>query len=332
VTDDRRPVNPHRPIYVERVNAAIDYIERNLGEELTLEQIADVAHFSPFHFHRVFGLLVGETLNRFINRLRMERAATLLVQHPSRPITDIASSCGLHSPSSFSRSFRDKFGMSASEWRGGGHVSYEDAAGESLADLLANVGVPIAGYGIIGTRPNPSGNRLSWEIACGHLPPTTVEIVDVPDLEVAYVRHTGHYQGEADVFTDIFTRLMTWADAHGLVNDDSWVISIYHDNPGITDDEKLRVSACVNVPTETRAEGDIGRMRLAGGPCAVARFVLGDQDYGAAWFAVSCGWMPDSGYEPDDRLPFERYPVGAATTSAGTEVVDICIPVRPLRR
>ena len=332
MTDARVAVNPHRPIYVERVNAAIDYIEQNLAKELSLEEVAGVAHFSPFHFHRVFALLVGETLSRFINRLRMERAATLLIQHPARSITDIASSCGIHSPSSFSRSFREKFDMSASEWRQGGHRSYEDVAGDSLADLLENVGTPVDGFGILGTQPNASGSRLAWKIACGHLPPTTVEIVDVPRLEVAYVRHTGHYQGEAEVFTDIFTRLMTWADARGLVNEDSWILSIYHDNPGITDDDKLRVSACVSVPAETSAEGDIGRMSLDGGSCAIARFELGDQDYGAAWFAVSCGWMPDSGYEPDDRLPFERYPVSAFTTSTGAEVVDICIPVRPLRR
>jgi len=59
---------------------------------------------------------------------------------------------------------------------------------------------------------------------------------------------------------------------------------------------------------------------------------LGVDDYPHAWFAVAGGWLPDSGYEPDDRLPFERYPVSAATTSENTEVVDICIPVRPLRR
>jgi AraC family transcriptional regulator len=73
-------------------------------------------------------------------------------------------------------------------------------------------------------------------------------------------------------------------------------------------------------------------MHLGGGPCAVARFELGSQDYGKAWFALAGGWLPDSGYEPDDRLPFERYPVGVTTTSDKSEVVDIYLPVRPLRR
>lgn len=332
MVDDRRPTNPHRPVYVERVNAAIDYIEQHLAEELTLEQIADVAHFSPFHFHRVFGLIAGETLSRFINRLRMERAATLLVQQPTRPITEVASACGLHSPSSFSRSFREMFGMSATEWREGGYLGFEGEDNVSVRDLLGNLGATRDGFGITGMRPNRTGMGLSWEINCGDLDPTLVEVVDVPDLEVAYARHTGRYQGAAEVFTDIFTRLMTWAGARDLVTEDSWVLAVYHDNPSITEDDKLRVSACLDVPAGTSADGEIGRMRLEGGACAIARFELGVQDYGTAWFALAGGWLPDSGYEPDDRLPFERYPADAATTSAETEVVDICLPVRPLRR
>ncbi|MDJ0952131.1 MAG: GyrI-like domain-containing protein [Acidimicrobiia bacterium] len=333
MTDDRRLPNPHRPVYAERVNAAVDYIERHLSEDLSLEQVAAVAHFSPFHFHRIFGLLVGETLSRFIHRLRMERAATWLVQQPDRTVTEIASACGIHSPSSFARSFREMFGVSATAWRDGGYRSYE--SGESVLDLLGNIGSPAAGYGIKRTLPSADRNRLVWEIGCGDLPETTVAIMDVPDLEVAYVRHIGPYQGAVAVFADIFGRLMSWAMPRGLVHEQSWVMAVYHDNPSITEEEKLRVSACVDVPAETGADGEIGRMLLPGGPCAIARFELGTQDYPQAWFAVAGGWLPDSGYEPDDRLPFERYPVAAtgddATTSAATEVVDICIPVRPLR-
>lgn len=173
---------------------------------------------------------------------------------------------------------------------------------------------------------------MTWDIKCGHLERSSVEIIDVPDLEVAYVRRTGRYQGLGEVFADIFSRLMTWAGPRELVKRDSWLLAVYHDNPSITEDDKLRVSACVDVPSDTPADGEIGRMRLEGGPCAVARFELGEKDYTDAWFALAGGWLPDSGYEPDDRLPFERYPVGLSTTSPDTEVVDICLPVRPLRR
>jgi len=332
MTDRRSLSSPHRPIYVERVNAAIDYIEKHLSNDLTLEEIATVANFSPFHFHRIFALLAGETLNRFIARLRMEKAATLLVQQQGRSITEIGSECGVHSPSSFSRSFREMFGMSATEWRSGGYLAYERQDEESVVDRLGNLGVPTAGFGITRTVPSSDGQHLAWEITCGDLAPTVVEVANVPDLEVAYVRYTGRYQGDADVFVDIFSRLMTWAGARELMSENSWIMAIYHDNPTITDDDRLRVSACIDVPPGTLAEGEVGRMRLPGGKCAIARFELGVQDYPQAWFAVAGGWLPDSGYEPDDRLPFERYPVSAVATSGSTEVVDICIPVRPLRR
>lgn len=329
MSDESLPTSRSRPIYIERVNAAIDYIESHLSDELSLGEVAAVAHFSPFHFHRIFGLMVGETLNRFVNRLRLERAATWLVQHPDRPVTDIASASGLGSPSSFARSFRDMFGMTASEWRDGGFARWEQ---KPVRELVASIGDLREGFGITRTSLSSDSNRVVWEIACGDLGPTVVEVIDVPDLEVAYVRHTGPYQGAVDVFTDIFTRLMNWAGPRRLLTEDSWVIAIYHDNPSITEDEKLRVSACIDVPPGTDATGDVGTMRLDGGPCAVARFELSPQDYGKAWFALAGGWLPDSGYEPADRLPFERYPVGATTTSDSSEVVDIYFPVRPLRR
>ena len=156
MSDESTPNYRTRPIYIERVNAAIDYIERHLGDELRLEEIAAVAHFSPYHFHRIFGLLVGETLNRFVHRLRLEKAATWLVQQPDRSVTDIASASGLGTPSSFARSFRDMFGMTASEWRNGGFSRWEQTP---VQDLLASIGDPHQGFGIIGTSLSADGNR-----------------------------------------------------------------------------------------------------------------------------------------------------------------------------
>jgi AraC family transcriptional regulator len=125
---------------------------------------------------------------------------------------------------------------------------------------------------------------------------------------------------------------MRWAEPRGFVAAGTALINVYHDDPGLTDDDRLRVSVCVPVPAGTPAEGDIGRMALPAGPCAVGRFELGVTDYPIAWYAMAGGWMPDSGYEPDDRMPFERYIVGRQGRQPGIEVVDIGMPVRPLRR
>jgi len=57
-----------RAEYTARINRVTDYIELNISKDLSLQEIANVAHFSPFHFHRIFTAIVGETLNGFIKR------------------------------------------------------------------------------------------------------------------------------------------------------------------------------------------------------------------------------------------------------------------------
>ena len=64
--------------YVERVNLAIDHVVDHLGEPLRLADVSRAAQLSPFHFHRVFQALVGETLAEFVKRLRLERALVLM--------------------------------------------------------------------------------------------------------------------------------------------------------------------------------------------------------------------------------------------------------------
>jgi AraC family transcriptional regulator len=275
-------------------------------------------------------VFVGETVGRFISRVRIERAATLLISEPRKSITAVGIDSGFSNPSSFARAFREAFGMSATQWREGGYQTYERAPGESYRDVIGNLGVR-EGFGVVGTHLDPRSGTVSWEVGCGDLGTAMVTIEQLPPLEIAYIRHTGRYQGMGEVFADLFTRLMTWAQPRGLVTNDSWVLAVYHDNPSITDDDKLRVSACLSVPEETESSGQIGRMRIDGGTYAVGHFELGERDYPQAWFALAGGWLPDGGYEPDDRYPFERFYVDRPATSPDKEVVDIWLPVRPLR-
>ena len=334
MTNDAGPPPPgeSRPIYIERVNAVIDYIETHLADDLSLATLAEVAHFSPYHFHRVFSTIVGETLSRFISRLRIERAATLLIQHPERAITDIAVDCGLTNPSSFARAFKDSFGMSATEWRESGFHRYEREPRETIMDVIGNVGLIDERYGIETAGFQTTGDEPRWEVRAGTLGTAEITLEHVPDLHVAYVRHTGRYQGQTDVFADLFNRLMTWAQPRDLVQPDSLILSVYHDNPSITDDDKLRVSACITVPPGTETSGDVGQMVVPGGRFAVGHFDLGHMDYPEAWYTLAGGWLPDSGYEPDDRLPYERYPLDQESVDPNTQRVYICLPVRPLSR
>lgn len=59
--------------YIARINRVIDYISQNMNQTIDLSLMSDIAAFSPYHFHRIFTYIVGETPNNFLSRVRLER-------------------------------------------------------------------------------------------------------------------------------------------------------------------------------------------------------------------------------------------------------------------
>jgi AraC family transcriptional regulator len=96
-----------RKEYAARMNRVVDHIQRHLSEPLDLERIAAIACFSPFHFHRLCALM-GETLQVFVHRLRLERAAQMLVFDGCKGVSEIALECGFSSPGAFRPRFQGR--------------------------------------------------------------------------------------------------------------------------------------------------------------------------------------------------------------------------------
>jgi AraC family transcriptional regulator len=102
--------------YQRRVGRAIQHLEQHLDDDLSLPELADVASFSPFHFHRIFRALTGEGVAEHVRRLRLERAAARL-RNTSRSILEIALEAGYQAHESFTRAFEAAFHTSPSHYR-----------------------------------------------------------------------------------------------------------------------------------------------------------------------------------------------------------------------
>lgn len=102
--------------YQLRVGRAIQHLEQHLDDDLSLPELADVASFSPFHFHRIFRALTGEGVAERVRRLRLERAAARL-RNTSRSILEIALEAGYQAHESFTRAFEATFQTSPSHYR-----------------------------------------------------------------------------------------------------------------------------------------------------------------------------------------------------------------------
>jgi len=158
----------------------------------------------------------------------------------------------------------------------------------------------------------------------------SVRIETIDPLFVAYVRHVGPYAGDSSLFGRLFGRLCQWVGARGLFGPSTRLLTVYHDNPEITAEDRLRISVCATVPRSTQAEGDIGTMEIAGGKYAVASFELDATEYGAAWNWLMGTWLPSSGFQPDDRHCFEMYLNNPEQHPQKKHLVEIWEPVRPL--
>ena len=324
-----------RKEYQARINRVIDYIDGHLDEQLSLEKLSEIANFSPYHFHRIFSAMMDETLNRFIQRLRLERAASRLVSNPKLSITEVAFEFGFSGSASFARSFKEYFGKSATDWR-----IDKLSADSKNCKLNSKAGQPVD-KDRQATEVNFLYSYLSsqthnkWRIEMTRDNATVlsadVEVKELPDIEVAYVRHIGPYAGDAKLFEGLFAKIMTGAGPRGLIRfPETLIMSVYHDDPNITDEAKLRTSICITVPKETKSDGEIGRMKIAGGTYAIARFEIFSNQYPEAWQSIYGGWLPDSGYQPDDGAPFEIYRNDPREHPEGKCLVDICVPVKPL--
>jgi AraC family transcriptional regulator len=99
-----------RSFYELAVEKAIQRVIADLDRALDLQALARVAALSPFHFHRVFRGMVGETPLELHRRLRLERAAHALL-FEDRPVTEIAFAAGYETHESFTRAFRSHYGQ-----------------------------------------------------------------------------------------------------------------------------------------------------------------------------------------------------------------------------
>jgi len=294
----------HRDEYVKRVNRVIDHIRAHRAEELSVESLARVAAFSPFHFHRIFKAIAGENLMEHVQRIRLESAASQLVLRPQADILEIAMDNGFRSASAFARAFKERFAMSATEWRKASQADRNRCEAERKAGEAA----PPA---------EEQGGVMN------------VTVKNLPAYRVAYLRNIGPY-GPGSGIPDLWRRMERWASARDLWTADRLCLGIAHDDPMVTEPSKCRYDAAIVIPAGFDADGGVNVADVPGGKHAVLEFAGGVQQIGPAWGQIYGRWLPESGYQPDDRIGFELYK-GVAWDADGSHFrCDICVPIRPL--
>jgi len=277
----------------ERLNRVLVYIQENIDKPLLLGTLADVACFSPFHFHRIFQAYAGETLNDYIRRIRLERAALKLC-HSEESITSIALNAGYETSAAFSKAFRLHFGKNPTDFKKSKIIS----ADTKLLDLKFQ---------------NMEAKKMQPDIRM------------FSDQKVLFVRKTGKYDKAA---SEAWSTLMKFAYSRRLMKKDTKAIGISHDDPDITPEEKIRYDACITINQDVKPEGEVGIQTISGGRYAVFLHKGSYDRLGETYKAIFTQWLPSSGEKLRDVPCFEIYlnrdPRRTRPENLQTE---ICVPI-----
>ena len=292
-----------RQEYIKRINDVLDFIEKNLDADLSLSSLSPKSHYSPFHFHRIFSAIIGETLNDYINRKRIERIASILLVGTDKSIKELAYNYGFNSESSFSRSFKKYYGISPSRFKSEGK------------NILSKIGIePLTMEKYI-----CSINNINKWIDMN----AQIDIKELQEIKLAGIMHIGGFEEMGNSYQ----RLMKWgAEKEALDMPNFKAITIYHDNPNVTQPSKVRYSTCVTINKNIKAEGEIRPLAIQKGIYAVGHFEIHANDFPKAWESL-CVWVIENEYEFRDGDYFEIYLNDHKTHPEQKFIIDLCIPL-----
>jgi AraC family transcriptional regulator len=292
--------------YKERILRVLTYIQEHLDEALDLEELARVACFSSFHFHRIFAAMTGEMIADHVRRLRLERAAMEL-RSAAKQVIQVALDAGYEAHEAFTRAFKAAYGVSPAEFR---------RATGPIAILAAPSGVHFR-QGVPLTTFNTN-----------HITTKVMKIVTrkIKPMRVAYLRHVGPYEDTRQTWIDITARL----SADKQIRKSSVFIGIGYDNPSVTPSAELRYDACITVDEEYEPKKPVDLQTIVGGDYAVAKNCPVGKIKDAFQYLYG-KWLARSSRELQPAPGFIVLVNARDAVTPAKQRVDIYMPLQPKR-
>lgn len=280
--------------YAKRFDAVLAYIDGHLEGDLSVKALSEVAHFSVYHFHRQFTAYVGVPVARYVQLMRLRRAAHRLVAGAQYSVLEASFDAGFDSPEAFSRAFRRDFGMAPRAF-----------------------------------RQQPDWRAWHAVFAIPHFSRSItmqVRIVDFAEVRVAALEHCGP-PAQLD---ESVNRFIEWRMGSGCSPvASSRTFGIPYGNPDTTPAEEFRFAICGEIDGEV-APNDYGVRELVipGGRCVVVRHVGSPDHIGESIYPIYRDWLPGSNEELRDHPLFFHYLSVYPHTPLEQWQTDVYIPLR----
>ena len=299
--------------YRRRIDRAVRFVLTHLDQPIQLDELAEVACFSKFHFHRVFTALMNEPPGEYITRKRLERAAIRLI-YANASVTALSEGYGYSSVAAFSKAFSQWFGCRPTVLKAI-RERFEPYDGRLLTrrgkTLVADeLFVPTK-------RADDYARRAAIE--------RRVELRQVDGFDVHYLSSARGYQMEG--VWETWAALREQVGALAEEENCDW-FALSHDHPGLTPSGQCRYDACVVLPAEVQAALPLPVTRVSGGHYAVYPVEGPEASILDQYLEFYSLWMPHSGFEPADFPIVEHYLPGCRP---GYVRVELWVQLQPQR-
>lgn len=294
--------------YKSRINRVFEFINENLEADLSLNTVSEIAFFSPFHFHRVFKFITGETLNEYVSRQRVEKSALDLL-HKRTSISELAHKYGFSDNSSFSRAFKKYFRVSPKEFRKENPNKHSKI--RQLESKNGQVSPDYEKYIYI------IDDLKKWTDMNAK-----IEIKETPELNLVGVTHIG-----VNGIENAFEKLTKWAIPKGLLkSSEAKMGRIFYDSFKVTAPDKVRMSIFLTTIEPIKTEGEINGLTIKKGKCIVGRFEITPIEFEKSWTSLFI-WMNENGYKKSSENPFEIYHNDFREHPENKFITDLYIPI-----
>ncbi|WP_299335712.1 GyrI-like domain-containing protein [uncultured Psychroserpens sp.] len=294
--------------HIKSINKALHYIEHHLESDLSLECVASIAHYSPYHFHRVFKQFTNETLNNYIARKRVEKASADILHRDGITISELSTQYGFTSHSSFTRAFKKFYGVSPSNFRRDSKGKYS-----KISQAKSKNGQPITTFEDYVCHINQKNDTDMT---------SNINVKTIGNIQTVGITCIGKQQLDQS-----FNRLLEWAGSKGLLrNSEFKMATIFYDSFKITAPDKVRMTCCLVVDEPVNTDGEVVSTTINAGQYIIAHYEIGVEVFPVTWMNLF-KWMNDNGYKKRDAPPFEIYHNNFNEHPEKKCIVDMYIPV-----
>jgi len=281
--------------YLERIDRVVGFLSDHVENAPSLKAMANIAAISPYHFHRVYRAITGETPSNTLRRLRLAKACVLL-KDAEISITRIAFDVGYDSLQSFSKAFRTGTGHTPSALR-------DNAA--ALDDILASLSSSAS-------RGEVQGN-------------IEVKVVSLEPFNVIASRHRGPPDGLFQAFGTLFE----WAIGAGYENRLQGIYGIPLDDPRDVPAAECRFDCCFDFGPDVSGDGKFDALELGGGRYAVTRHQGPYEGIEEKYDYLIGSWVSTSNFSLRDHPIFNHYLKDPETVPPDQWETDLYVPIEP---